>query len=127
GRLAHRGGAKEHAGVARREERPETVLLDVGLAHDARVVEPEALEAAREVEAGRLGADEQEPRAGMRLAEPCERAQELRDALALVQVSGAAEERRAADARRLDVAHRPGRMRDPPERPVVAVLPHVRL
>ena len=67
-RLPHRRRAQLHDRVARRHERPEPLLLDVRLAHDARVVEAEALEAAVEVEAGRLGADEQQPRARMRRA-----------------------------------------------------------
>ena len=80
-----------------------------------------------DLEAGRLGADQQQ--AGLRQPFPDsgERAQELRNALALVQVAEAAEERRAVDPCGRDVRRRPGRMRDALQRPVVAVLAHLRL
>ncbi len=97
-------------------------LLDVRLADHALRVEARPLEPAGEVEARRLRADEQQPRAGMRPPQLGERAQQLRDPLALVDVPEAADQRRALDRRRLDVGRRPGRMRDPPERPVVAVV-----
>ncbi len=61
----------------------------------------------------------------MRAPQLCERAQQLRHALALVQMPEAADQRRAVDRRRLDRGRRPRRMRDPPERPVVAVLARV--
>ena len=108
-RLAHRRRAQQDAGRAGRHERPEPLLLDVRLADHALGVEPEPLQPPCEVEPGRLGADEEQPRSGMRSAELGEGAQQLRDALALVQMAEAAEERRALDPRRLDVRRGPGR------------------
>ena len=49
----------------------------MALAHDARVVEPEPLEASLEVEAGRGRTDKQEAGPGMRRPEPYERLQQL--------------------------------------------------
>ena len=48
--------------------------------------------------------------------------EQLRDALALVQVPEAADERTALDRGRRRVGQRPGGMRDPPDRPVEAGL-----
>ena len=121
-RLPHRRRAQQHAGVARGHQRPEPVLLDVRLADHALAVEPGALEPAGEVEAGRLQADEEQPRAGVGAAELGERAQELRNPLALGDVPEAADQRRAVDGRRLDPRRGPGRVRDPPERSLVAVV-----
>ena len=105
-RLAHRRRAQQHDRVARLHERPQPLLLDVRLADDTGVVEPRARDAAREVEARRLGADEQEARAVSRAAQTGERGQQLRDALVLVDVPEAADQRRALDALRRDVAAR---------------------
>ena len=123
-RLAHRRRAQEDARIARRHQAPEALLLDVRLADHALVVEAEPLEPPVEVEAGRLGADEQQARSRMPGTEVRERAQHLRDALALVQVAEAAEERLAVDLRRLELGCGPRGMGDAPERPVVAVLAH---
>jgi hypothetical protein len=91
--LAHRRRAEQDAGVAGREQRPETRLLDVRLADDPFGVEAEPLEAAGEIEARRLFADEQQPRGRVRAAELGERAKQLRDALVLVEVAEAPDER----------------------------------
>ena len=121
-RLAHGRRTQQYAGVARLHQRPQALLLDIGLANHALPVEAEPLEPAVEVEPRRLGADEQQPRSGMGLTELGERAQELRNPLALVQVPEAAEQRRALDRRGLDVGRRPRRVRDPPQRAGVAML-----
>src|SRR5438874_36343 len=47
-RLSHRWRAQQHTGVARAQQRPEPLLLDVGLADDALTVEAEPLEPAGE-------------------------------------------------------------------------------
>ena len=126
-RLAHRRRTQQHARVARGEQRPEPRLLDVRLADHAFASSPSRSSRPSRSKPGRLRADEQQARAGMRRAELGERTQQLRDALVLVQVPEAADERRAVDRDRLDRGRRPRRMRDAPERPVVAVLARVRL
>src|SRR4029077_11841347 len=88
----------------------------------ACAVELEPLEPSCQIEARSLGADEQQLRSGMLGTEVRERAQQLRDALALVQMTEAAEERLPLDLRRFEVWRGPGGMRDAPERAVVAVL-----
>jgi hypothetical protein len=120
GRLPHRRGAEEDAGVASAHERPEALLLDVRLADHARgdVVQREA---------GRLGADDEQPRLRARVAERREGAQQLWDALAVVDMPEAAEDGRATDDGRLDIGCRPRRMGNVPERAVVAVLANARL
>src|SRR5439155_7807219 len=121
-RLAHRRRPQQDASVARREQGPQPALLDVWLADDAARIEAESLEASGEVEARGLGADEQQPRTRVALAHLCERAEELRNALVLVQVPEAPDERRAVDRSRLDARDRPRRMRDAPQRPLVSAL-----
>ena len=121
GRLAHRRRAQGDADVAGGHQRPEPLLVDVLLADDALTGQAEPLQPAIEVEAGRDGADEQQPRVRTRSAQARERLEQLRDPLARVQVAEAADQRarpRSVPARPRRA--RPGRVRDPPDRPLVA-------
>src|SRR5204862_80986 len=95
--LAGLGRARGDADVARRHQRPEPILADVGLADDAFRVEAQPLQAPLEVEAGRGGADEEQPRSGIRPAQARKRLEQLRDPLRGVDVAEAAEERLARD------------------------------
>src|SRR5581483_2389934 len=109
GRLAHGWRAERDDRVAGRHQRPQAPFLDVVLADDA----------VRDVEAREpLGQRADEQQAGTRTACPQarERCQQLRDALALVQVSEAAEERLSAYRGGGGPGERPGGMRDPPDR-----------
>src|SRR5262249_8925805 len=113
GRLPHRRRAERDARVARRHQRPELLLVDVVDALDAVTYEP-----LRVVARGRR-ADEQEPRVRMAPADCGKRLEQLWYAFARVDVTEAAEQRSPLDVGRNDIGHRPGRMRDPPDRPVV--------
>ena len=92
------------------------------LAADAEPLEP-----ALEIEAlgGRAG--EQQPRARPALPEEREGLEQLRDPLVHVQEAEAADERGAVDGGRLDRLHRPGRVRDAPDRAAVAGGAHAGL
>ena len=68
--------------VAGGHQRPQPPLVHVALADEAVACEAEPLEPPVEVEAGRGGADEQEPGTGALAAQAGERLEELRDALA---------------------------------------------
>ncbi len=59
----------------------------------------------------------------MALAEACERRVQLGQPLALVLVPEAADQRRTLDVGGTDVRCRPGRVRDPCDRPLVTGLP----
>src|SRR5204863_4585159 len=113
GRLAHGRRPEADAGVARGHQRPEARLVDVVLAEHA-LRELESLQTAR----GR--ADEQQ--AGLRAspAQGLEGTEELRDALGLVQMAEAAEERTPVHGGRLDVGYRPRGMGYPPDGAVEA-------
>src|SRR5439155_3879217 len=64
--------------------------------------------------------DQQQARIGMPRAHDLERIDELRDALARVQVPETAEQGPPVDLCRADVTRWPRRMRNAPDRPVVA-------
>ena len=113
GRLAHRRRAKEDARVAPRHQRPEAVFRYVVDPLDSLPGE------ARRVEVRRRRADQQEPGRGVSLSDRRERLDELRDPLARVQVAKAPEDGASIYVGRPDVVHRPGRMRDAPDRPFV--------
>ncbi len=106
--------------VARLHQRPQAGLVDVALADEAGAVEAEPLQPAVEVEAGRDGADEQQARARLVAPQPGERLEQLRHALARVDVAERAEERAAGDVGGRRVGHGEGGMRDDPDGPVVA-------
>ena len=120
GCLAHRRRAQADAHVAGGHQRPQPVLLHIRLPDDALVGQAEPLQAAVEVEAGRDRADEQEPSLRATAAQPRERLQQLRDALARVHVPERADQRTSHDPGRSDGRDAPGGMRDPPDRPLVA-------
>ncbi len=70
---------------------PQPLLVDPPFPHEPSLVEPEALEPAVEVESRRRGADEEQDRLRVLLANLCERAQELGDPLARVHDAEAPE------------------------------------
>ena len=84
------------------------------------VVQPEPLEAAVEVEARRRRADEQQSGARVGRAEPRERLEQLRHALALVDVPERPDQRVSVDRGRGRVWIGPGGVRDDGDRPRVA-------
>src|SRR5439155_18472917 len=116
GRLSHRGRAQRDAGIARGHQRPELLLLDV----------TDALHAFRHesvrVEPGRCGPDEQELRVRMTRADEREGLDQLRDALARIQMPEAAEERPAFLRSRLNARRGPRGVLDAPDRSVVSGL-----
>jgi hypothetical protein len=116
-RLAHRRGAQQHAGIARRHQRPEPFLVDV-----VDPLDPVAEESV-DAESGSGGSDEQERRVRVTHAHELECLDQLREALARVQVAEAPEDRPAVHARRLNGWRAPGGMWDPPEHAVVAGFP----
>ena len=85
-----------------------------------RVRQPERADPLLELEPGRLGADEQEPRARVARANDRKRLEQLRDALVRVQEAEAADHRLALDRSRLGGRLGPNRHRDLPDRPVEA-------
>jgi hypothetical protein len=105
--------------VARGHQLPEPALVDVALAKDPLAVEPESLQPSLEVEPGRRRAGEEKARTGMLDAKAGERLEELRDALARVDVPECADQRRALGGVRRHVRRRPRRMRDAKERACV--------
>ena len=110
------GMAQVHGDVDSGHQLPEPAFVHPALAYQPLVVEAEALEPAVEVEAWRDWPDEEQHRLGMARAYLGERAQELRDSLARVHDSEAADDRPRRNASRLDLRHRPGGMRHDPDR-----------
>src|SRR5262245_59945190 len=98
--------------VASRHEGPQPRLVDPALANEPIGGKPEALKPPVEIEPGRGGAYEQERQVGMPLPHCSCRAEELRDPLARVDDSEAADHRSRSDALRSDGGNRPCRMRD---------------
>ena len=80
----------------------------------------EPLQPPVEIEAGRDGADEQQPRVRPLAAQPRERLEQLRDPLARVHVPERADQRRSLERRGRDRRVLPGGVRDPPDRALVA-------
>src|SRR3954447_11117340 len=120
GGLAHRRRTEIDVDVGRGHQPPEPVLRHVALPDDSRTVEPEALEAPVEVEAGRGGSDEEQRALRAGLPRAREGLQQLWRALARVDVAEGGEDRIARDLERLDRGHREGGMRHDPDRAVVA-------
>ena len=107
--------------VAGRHQRPQPRLLDVRLADHALRRDPDPLQPPGEVEAGRLRADEQQPRARLRPRSSANARRSCGIRLLSFRWPKQPIERRALDRGRLDRGRRPGRVRDPPQRPLVAV------
>src|SRR5262249_55675620 len=123
-RLPHRRRAERDADVAGRHQRPEPRLVDELLAHDRWAPQKTcALEPSLEVEERARRADEQQPRIRMRLEQPVERLQKLRDPLARVEIAEAADQRTARDRSRSERRRLPGRMRYVPDLPLEPCIP----
>ena len=112
--------AQVHGDVDAGHQLPEPALVHPALAHEPFVVQAEALEPAVEVEARRGRPDEEQRRLRMARAHLGERAQELGNPLARVDDAEATDDGPRSDALRLDVGHRPGRMRNHPDRALVS-------